>query len=755
MRQLRPNFNIKKQDQFQDQQPMASEPMQQSQAPIATKPFMRPPSSRQRESMLFDQSQEQQVEPIQKQPLPKNTPNGFRKFNPQALNVRPVDEDKKEIQNPIQQQVPVINLYKNKQKNQEEVQQLYQQELREKVQVKVSKRPLQPVVEPEVIISPEPANRPKPIKPKEIDPPKKDVNEELREIKINIADPKQNETLNKLEQAPKKKITKMPLVKNTPSDAMQTIMVEKAAEQVDQKQEVKNIIEKSKEQLKKIPQVEYQQRTVPQFGFEVHSVSLNKKDVQKQRVKDLKDLITLEFDDYGNQFQIQPRSQYDLYLNLIKSNLIRNSNDQAFDDVKNQEIQTEFIDYNDFGNQCPEDYHRTFLTKIKKSNNSRLSEFLEYAFDVVEEILNQNSQDHYDSNHFNEPFEIPQKLKLNFNTKILNIGTHSNYNNKLSIYQTCYLQHKELKWLNGTLLISFPKQKLYFTPSQITCLSANGPFLVAGTSDGHIVGWSLIDQIKQENKHQQKLEEIIGQNINFICMSSEWDTSILDPFAECDHHQSAIQYLSFNLQMTSIYEVISLDLFGQILSWQLQELRYDEQDKLNKLIINTSASSSTIKSMQFTIMLANSILICGPQKVSNINKTHYFDDTLSNPCLISDIYKDFFYIAYIDGTIKLYHKDLTNSIETIKWTNRKIIQLFNIDGTCVAIDDENILYYGVQKINLTKDVIKGSKIIHAYIEDKLTLYAVTAQRDIVNHIKHDLMLEKKDLESYLLEYGGF
>ena len=69
--------------------------------------------------------------------------------------------------------------------------------------------------------------------------------------------------------------------------------------------------------------------------------------------------------------------------------------------------------------------------------------------------------------------------------------------------------------------------------------------------------------------------------------------------------------------------------------------------------------------------------------------------------------------VYLISYSRLYHKDLTNSIETIKWTNRKIIQLFNIDGTCVAIDDENILYYGVQKINLTKDVIKGSKIIHA------------------------------------------
>jgi hypothetical protein len=82
---------------------------------------------------------------------------------------------------------------------------------------------------------------------------------------------------------------------------------------------------------------------------------------QRERATQLRQLISLEFEEYPHLFSLQPRTPYDIYISQIQSNAIVNSADQAFDDQLTQETQTEPMGFNDFTNQAPEDYNRTFL----------------------------------------------------------------------------------------------------------------------------------------------------------------------------------------------------------------------------------------------------------------------------------------------------------------------------------------------------------------------------------------------------------
>lgn len=69
--------------------------------------------------------------------------------------------------------------------------------------------------------------------------------------------------------------------------------------------------------------------------------------VEKQRIRtnDLKDLLNLEIDLYENLLSISEITQYEVYIGKIKSGMLKNSMDQAFDEKTSQTIQTLPFDF--------------------------------------------------------------------------------------------------------------------------------------------------------------------------------------------------------------------------------------------------------------------------------------------------------------------------------------------------------------------------------------------------------------------------
>lgn len=80
--------------------------------------------------------------------------------------------------------------------------------------------------------------------------------------------------------------------------------------------------------------------------------------VEKQRIRtnELKNLLNLEIDLYEDFLSISEITKYEVYISKIKSGNLKNSMDQAFDEKTNESVQTLPFDYEDFANQCPQDY---------------------------------------------------------------------------------------------------------------------------------------------------------------------------------------------------------------------------------------------------------------------------------------------------------------------------------------------------------------------------------------------------------------
>jgi len=54
--------------------------------------------------------------------------------------------------------------------------------------------------------------------------------------------------------------------------------------------------------------------------------------LQKQRVKDLKEYLNFEYETFDNLLDINPASEYELYINRISNGSYKNSNDQTNDE---------------------------------------------------------------------------------------------------------------------------------------------------------------------------------------------------------------------------------------------------------------------------------------------------------------------------------------------------------------------------------------------------------------------------------------
>ena len=75
------------------------------------------------------------------------------------------------------------------------------------------------------------------------------------------------------------------------------------------------------------------------------------------RTEELSKLLNLQEDLFEETLSITCVTPYEIYINKIKNGSLKNSCDQAFDDKTIGECQTLTLEFDDFTNQCPQDYH--------------------------------------------------------------------------------------------------------------------------------------------------------------------------------------------------------------------------------------------------------------------------------------------------------------------------------------------------------------------------------------------------------------
>lgn len=75
----------------------------------------------------------------------------------------------------------------------------------------------------------------------------------------------------------------------------------------------------------------------PEFIY----VDQEAKDLQRERINYLKDFVGLEFESFDNLLEIQPSSEYSLYVSRIQNGILANSGDQTNDERATREVQTE------------------------------------------------------------------------------------------------------------------------------------------------------------------------------------------------------------------------------------------------------------------------------------------------------------------------------------------------------------------------------------------------------------------------------
>ncbi|CAD8171024.1 unnamed protein product [Paramecium octaurelia] len=756
MRPLRPNFNIKNTSQVSEQEPpqptLENKEYKATEPKINLRPFVRPPSSKKDDVQQSQQFQESIMESKvdeQKNTQQRRTPvNGFRKFNLQAAAPSQQNE---EVLNVAQQyQGPAINLFANKEKIQQEVSQIKQKELRQMVQVQMKQRPLNApeanmFAGKESVDGQDTLKKVKPIRPtNNKEPITKDTIKvaELLENKIQFQAPQEDQQIEtkkvprtRVKQAAQEQIdieqlnnnqqqnakqqaeetmmekTQREMNKNISKKTGKTNQIAQQQQQNEQPEETNKQLAQTKEAIQKPQQTvtsidDYKERTIQFNTNTTKNVLQGKTEEQRKRVKDLQQLITLEVDDYSNQLVIQPRTEYETYLNHIKANIIRNSCDQAFDDRLTVDTQTDEFQTNDFGGQCPEDYNRTFLAhKQQYQKDNRLCEFIEQACEIFEEILNSGNRNQiqFDQEQLNHKF--PNKIKSAFKCKCLNIVAHQIYNNQLELFETYYIESDKFKWLNGSLIIQYPQNVLYYIPSKVTCLICEQSLLICGNADGQLAGWSIND-VGYNNRYIDKMRELLQDEfkIKSINFASEWNLSILDQFSDANMNQlSQIQQITHNSLIKLIFEIVVMDVFGNIQIWEVQDLKYNEQEKLyvdlgikskKKLVLLNTINKNLTKIYSCMSMDIDTILICGPSKVINISQQRsYFDDSDMQPCVISNIYSNYFCVGYIDGHIALFHKDFTKSIWQLRIGLKKIIWIRILsDGLIGAIDSEQNIY---------------------------------------------------------------
>jgi hypothetical protein len=90
---------------------------------------------------------------------------------------------------------------------------------------------------------------------------------------------------------------------------------------------------------------------------------------------------------YEQTLTIGSVTPYEIYINKIKGGFLKNSNDQSFDDKTSNSCQTSSFEYNDFTNQCPQDYSIDISRIENIDSNDIFDQFILKVAPVIEELM--------------------------------------------------------------------------------------------------------------------------------------------------------------------------------------------------------------------------------------------------------------------------------------------------------------------------------------------------------------------------------
>ncbi|KAL4483309.1 hypothetical protein ABPG72_007951 [Tetrahymena utriculariae] len=368
--------------------------------------------------------------------------------------------------------------------------------------------------------------------------------------------------------------------------------------------------------------------------------SLAKVEAQQERVKNLRQLIQLELDTFETLFELQPTTDYEIYINKIKAGTLKNSADQSDDNRVTQEIQTDLFQQNEFGNQFPEDQTRTFLKtnvavaqKVTESmqtqtepeienvtknldDATKLIEFMNNVYPVFEEILNsektnnQNNNENFLSEDIRR-YPIPKFILDRF--KIL--GVRTTLNDVKDVY-ICYdISQEGNEWFRLSLIIkytNFRVVKYCITQSQVSSLAHSNNILIAGTKEGSLNLWDLreteFSHLKVSNKYIDAIKEGLEKNESIInsaptsskSLANDEDTfeasvafrfpsfttdylvqnaNLLLNETESVQHSSSVVKVLINTRNSQSLEFFSLEEFGKVIAWNLLELQQQEAER--------------------------------------------------------------------------------------------------------------------------------------------------------------------------------
>jgi hypothetical protein len=97
--------------------------------------------------------------------------------------------------------------------------------------------------------------------------------------------------------------------------------------------------------------------------------------------------VNLEIDLYEETLNISCVTAFEMYINKIKGGSLKNSNDQAFDEKTSVLSQTLPLEYADFTNQCPQDYHTDVGNIAQVDTKEAFSAFVRRVAPVMEELI--------------------------------------------------------------------------------------------------------------------------------------------------------------------------------------------------------------------------------------------------------------------------------------------------------------------------------------------------------------------------------
>lgn len=244
-------------------------------------------------------------------------------------------------------------------------------------------------------------------------------------------------------------------------------------------------------------------------------VSEVKVEKQKARVKELNKLLNLQADLYEETLNISCVTPYEIYINKIKSGSLINSNDQAFDEKSHASCQTATLQFDDFTNQCPQDFHTDAMNIVQKDEAQSFNQFINKIAPVLEELIKPSTT-----------VVMPPIFLLALRPEFKKLIACPF---PVFVYYSSSLQV-------GIVVIG---QKLYIVENEIETALSLGSFLVAGCNDGSIYLWS-----GKNNKRSKLYRKIMEQTQTTNFQLPECSNQELDRFSIYRSESSIVSLLA-------------------------------------------------------------------------------------------------------------------------------------------------------------------------------------------------------------------